>query len=192
MTLQSRSSQGLLMEHLYTLYDALVSINVPSGTARQVVQAMERDMTGELATKSDLQNVRNDLHNSVERCRLELHTDIDRLRQETKADIDLLRQETNSEFASVRHEIGLLRQETNSEFASVRHEIGLLRQETKADIDLLRQETHADLARVNHEMGAGFALIRSEIQTMSKDMTIKLGSMMVAMAGLVVTVQKLL
>ena len=174
MTLQSRSSQGLLMEHLYTLYDALVSINVPSGTARQVVQAMERDMTGELATKSDLQNVRNDLHNSVERCRLELHTDIDRLRQETKADIDLLRQETNSEFASVRHEIGLLRQET------------------KADIDLLRQETHADLARVNHEMGAGFALIRSEIQTMSKDMTIKLGSMMVAMAGLVVTVQKLL
>ncbi len=155
------------MEHLYTLYDALVSINVPSGTARQVVQAMERDMTGELATKSELQNVRNDLHNCVERCRLELHADIDRLRQETKADIDLLRQETKAD-------------------------IDLLRQETKADIDRLRQETRAQFVRANHEMGAGFALIRSEIQTMSKDMTIKLGSMMVAMAGLVVTIQKLL
>ncbi|MCX7036658.1 MAG: hypothetical protein NT064_08750 [Proteobacteria bacterium] len=155
------------MEHLYTLYDALVSINVPSGTARQVVQAMERDMTGELATKSELQNVRNDLHNCVERCRLELHADIDRLRQETTADIDLLRQETKAD-------------------------IDLLRQETKADIDRLRQETRAEFVRVNHEMGAGFALIRSEIQTMSKDMTIKLGSMMVAMAGLVVTIQKLL
>ena len=133
------------MEHLYSLYDALVSINVPGGMARQVVQAMERDMTGELATKSELQNVRNDLHNSIERFRGELKPEIELLRRETKAEIELLRQET------------------------------------KADIDLLRQETKAD-----------FALLRSEMQTMSNQMTVKLGSMMVVSVGLIVTLQKLL
>jgi len=37
------------------LYDALVSINVPSDEARVVVDAMERDMGTSLATKHDLE-----------------------------------------------------------------------------------------------------------------------------------------
>jgi len=37
------------------LYDALVSINVPSDKARAVVDAMERDMGTTLATKMDLE-----------------------------------------------------------------------------------------------------------------------------------------
>ena len=43
------------MDYLYSLYDALVSINVPSDKARAVVDAMERDMGTTLATKQDLQ-----------------------------------------------------------------------------------------------------------------------------------------
>jgi hypothetical protein len=46
------------MDHLYSLYDALVSINVPSEKARAVVDAMERDMMDKLATKADLQHMR--------------------------------------------------------------------------------------------------------------------------------------
>lgn len=42
------------MDYLYTLYDALVSINVPTDKARAVVEAMERDMGTTLATKTDL------------------------------------------------------------------------------------------------------------------------------------------
>jgi len=42
------------MDYLYSLYDALVSINVPSDKARAVVDAMERDMGTTLATKQDL------------------------------------------------------------------------------------------------------------------------------------------
>ncbi len=42
------------MTALYSLYDALVSINVPSDKARAVVDAMERDMTTVLATKGDV------------------------------------------------------------------------------------------------------------------------------------------
>ena len=43
------------MSYLYSLYDALVSINVPSDKLRAVVDAMERDMGTTLATKADLQ-----------------------------------------------------------------------------------------------------------------------------------------
>lgn len=38
------------MDFLYSLHDALVSINVPSDKARAVVDAMERDMGTTLAT----------------------------------------------------------------------------------------------------------------------------------------------
>ncbi len=46
------------MSYLYSLYDALVSINVPSDKARAVVDAMERDMLTQLASKSDIENLR--------------------------------------------------------------------------------------------------------------------------------------
>ena len=46
------------MSSLCALYDALVSINVPSDKARAVVDAMERDMLTQLATKSDIENLR--------------------------------------------------------------------------------------------------------------------------------------
>jgi len=64
------------MDYLYSLYDALVSINVPSDKARAVVDAMERDMGTTLATKQDL---------------LPLATREDLLG--TKQDVVLLRQE---------------------------------------------------------------------------------------------------
>ncbi len=49
------------MDYLYSLYDALVSINVPNDKARAVVDAMERDMGTTIATKTDLQLLRQEL-----------------------------------------------------------------------------------------------------------------------------------
>lgn len=49
------------MDYLYSLYDALVSINVPNDKARAVVDAMERDMTTTIATKADLQALKQEL-----------------------------------------------------------------------------------------------------------------------------------
>jgi hypothetical protein len=43
---------------VYSLYDALVSINVPNDRARAVVDAMERDLMDSLATKNDLRHLR--------------------------------------------------------------------------------------------------------------------------------------
>jgi hypothetical protein len=50
---------------LYSLYDALVSINVPNDKARAVVDAMERDMATTIATKSDLQLLRQELTSQI-------------------------------------------------------------------------------------------------------------------------------
>ena len=72
------------MNYLYSLYDALVSIDVPSDKARAVVDAMERDMGTTLATKQDL---------------LQLATRQDLLL--VKQDVLLLKQEMESRFALV-------------------------------------------------------------------------------------------
>ena len=49
------------VDYLYSLYDALVSIHVPNDKARAVVDAMERDMGATIATKSDLNLLRQEL-----------------------------------------------------------------------------------------------------------------------------------
>jgi hypothetical protein len=53
------------MDYLYSLYDALVSIHVPDDKARAVVDAMERDMGTTIATKTDLQLLRQELLSSL-------------------------------------------------------------------------------------------------------------------------------
>jgi hypothetical protein len=74
------------MDYLYSLYDALVSINVPNDKARAVVDAMERDMGTTLATKADMEN----------------------LRTSTKADIQLLRQELIAMISELRKDMEIL------------------------------------------------------------------------------------
>jgi hypothetical protein len=49
------------VDFLYSLYHVLVRINVPNDKARAVVDAMERDMGMTIATKTDLQLLRQEL-----------------------------------------------------------------------------------------------------------------------------------
>ena len=70
------------MDYLYALYDALVSIHVPNDKARAVVDATERDMGTAIATKSDLQILRQHLTSLI-----------------------------NANASDLRHEIGLVRKD---------------------------------------------------------------------------------
>ena len=54
------------MDYLYSLYDALVSIHVPNDKARAVIDAMERDMGTTIATKADLQLLRQEMATKVD------------------------------------------------------------------------------------------------------------------------------
>src|SRR5688572_31865744 len=80
------------------LYDALVSINVPSDKARAVVDAMERDMGTTLATKQDLEILK-----------LATKQDLAMLRQELRLDFQLLQKEMDSRFALVDQRFDALR-----------------------------------------------------------------------------------
>jgi hypothetical protein len=82
------------MSYLYSLYDALVSISVPSDKARAVVESLERDMLTHLATKSD-----------VDALRTALRGDMALVRQESRADISLLRHELGSGLSSLRKDM---------------------------------------------------------------------------------------
>ena len=72
------------MDYLYSPYDGLVSINVPNDKARAVVDAMERDMGTTIATKTDLQLLRQEMATKAA---------LAELRQETallRKDVELL------------------------------------------------------------------------------------------------------
>lgn len=74
------------MDHLYSLYDALVSIHVPNDKARAVVDAMERDMATTIATKAYLQLLKQELL-------AQLSANISELRQEIaliRKDLEIL------------------------------------------------------------------------------------------------------
>ena len=98
------------MNYLYSLYDALVSISVPSDKARAVVDAMERDMGTTLATKQDLEALklatRQDLLPLATReDLLATKQDLMLLKQEMTGAITELRQEMESRFTLQAHEI---------------------------------------------------------------------------------------
>lgn len=80
-----------MINPLLTLYDALVSVNVPGERARAVVDALEHEMISNLALKTELATfaTRADLSQLVTKA------DIEALRKEmvTKADLKALREE---------------------------------------------------------------------------------------------------
>ena len=91
------------MDYLYSLYDALVSINVPSDKARAVVDAMERDMGTTLATKQDLLLIRQEIENRYTL----LSREIDSLRDEVGKDLQSMRRDVAKDLEALRLSITL-------------------------------------------------------------------------------------
>jgi len=89
------------VDYLYSLYDALVSINVPSDKARAVVDAMERDMGTTLATRQDLLLIRQEIENRYTL----LSREIDSLRGEVGKDMQSLRDEVAKDLQSMRRDV---------------------------------------------------------------------------------------
>jgi phytoene/squalene synthetase len=101
------------VDYLYSLYDALVSIHVPNDKARAVIDAMERDMGTTIATKADLQLLRQEMA--------------------TKVDLAGLRQD----FASLRQEFALLRKDFEVLSAGLRKDLDVQSTGFHKDLELL-------------------------------------------------------
>ncbi|WP_419901140.1 coiled-coil domain-containing protein [Kiloniella sp.] len=131
----------------------------------------------------------------------ELQAEIVTDRLATKDDLALYYKQTEKEFSKVRGEIKDLGAELRTEIAEVKSEITEVRSEIAAQSAELRAEmtdqtaefrselvhVRAEITDVRAEVatiGADNKLIRSEMQTMSKDIIIKLGGTIVICAGL--------
>jgi hypothetical protein len=96
------------VEFLYSLYDALVSINVPNDKARAVVDAMERDMSTHLATKTDIDSHRLALKGDIDAVRKAMDSGIALARQEMKCEIALLRKDMDAQTSRITIQLGSL------------------------------------------------------------------------------------
>jgi hypothetical protein len=161
------------VDFLYSLYDALVSINVPNDKARAVVEAMERDMATHLATKPDLDHHRLALKGDLDRQRVELRADLERQRVELKADIERQRVELKADLE--RHGA----------------EIERLRLELKGDLERQGVELRAEIGVLRKDMDTGFQLLRKDMDSLRARLTIQFGSMLVVMTGLVLAMLRL-
>jgi hypothetical protein len=155
------------VDYLFSLYDLLVSINVPNDKARAVVDAMERDMATTIATKPDLQLLQQATRADLRLLRQETSADLQQLRQETRADLQQLRQDT-------RADLQLLRQELLSAMSQFGTKDEL--QAVRADIVELRKDN---------------ALIRKDLEILPTTMTVRLGSMLMLGLGLLFAALKL-
>ena len=99
------------VDYLYSLYDVLISINVPNDKARAVVDAMERDMATTIATKSDLQLLQQATKADLRLLRQEARADLQQFRQETKADLQQLRHDTRADIGELRQDNALIRKD---------------------------------------------------------------------------------
>ena len=121
------------VDYLYSLYDALVSVNVPNDKARAVVDAMERDMGTTIATKTDLQLLRQELVSSLA---------------------------SREELAGVRADIGVVRQDVGTlrqEVITLRQDVGTLRQDVgtlRQDIVLVRKDMELQSSRLVIQLGS--------------------------------------
>jgi hypothetical protein len=96
------------MSVVYSLYDALVSIKVPDEKAKAVIDAMEREMMDKLATKADLEHVREILSKDIKGISLDLaHSrelfsrDIQGLADKTEASIQALANRTEASITGL-------------------------------------------------------------------------------------------
>ena len=150
------------MDYLYSLYDALISINVPSDKARAVVDAMERDMGTTLATKTDLLLLRQEIEN-----RFDLTSrDIDSLRK----DVESLRTSTTKELESSRVSVG---KEIEAFRASIGKEIESFRVSIGKEIESSRVSTGKDL------------------EALRLSMTVRLGSIVMVGVGVILAAIRL-
>jgi hypothetical protein len=92
------------VDYLYSLYDALVSINVPNDKARAVVDAMERDMDTTIATKADLHLLRQELTALINHRAAELRQEIALVRK----DMEIMSERMTAMSTNITVRIGSL------------------------------------------------------------------------------------
>jgi len=126
-------SAGEIVRLLKSDRDALRELAVAVASEPELRLAVINAVLADVATKQDIQQLRQ-----------ELKGEMAQLRQELREEIAQLRQHVDGEISKLRGEIAQLRQHVDSEISQLRQEIAQMRQHVESEISQLRREMNTN------------------------------------------------
>jgi predicted nucleic acid-binding Zn-ribbon protein len=137
-------SAGEIVRLLKSDRDALRELAVAVASEPELRLAVINAVLADVATKQDIQQMRQELKGEMAQLRQELREEISQLREETKEEIAQLRQHVDGEMSKLRGEIAQLRQHVDSEISQLRQEIAQMWQHVDSEISQLRRDTNTN------------------------------------------------
>jgi predicted nucleic acid-binding Zn-ribbon protein len=137
-------SAGEIVRLLKSDRDALRELAVAVASEPELRLAVINAVLADVATKQDIQQMRQELKGEMAQLRQELREEISQLREETKEEIAQLRQHVDGEISKLRGEIAQLRQHIDSEISQLRQEIAQMRQHIDSEISQLRRDMNTN------------------------------------------------
>jgi DNA repair exonuclease SbcCD ATPase subunit len=123
-------SAGEIVKLLKSDKDALRELAVAVASEPELRLAVINAVIADVATKQDLQQLRQELKGEMAQLRQEMKEEIAQLREElrgditaTKQDFQQLRRELREEISQLREGIGILRQHVDSEISQLRRDM---------------------------------------------------------------------
>jgi uncharacterized protein len=110
----------------------------------------------------------------------------------TKTDVAAIQADIEALRLSTKADTEALRLATKTDVAAIQADIEALRLSTKADTEALRLSSKADIETLRLSTKAEFELVRRGIELLRRDMTIRLGGIIVAAAAAASTIVTLL
>ena len=107
--------------------------------ADAVVGLLAEDVSGNIATKSDIEMLREATKSDIELLKAATESDIELLRADTKSELELLKTDMKGDIESLR--------------ADTKSDLELLRAETKSEFELFRAEVRALEQRMTIRLG---------------------------------------
>jgi DNA repair exonuclease SbcCD ATPase subunit len=137
-------SAGEIVRLLKSDRDALRELAVAVASEPELRLAVINAVLADVATKQDIQQMRQELKGEMAQLRQELREEISQLREETKEEIAQLRQHVDGEMSKLRGEIAQLRQHVDSAISQLRQEIAQMRQHVDSEISQLRRDMNTN------------------------------------------------
>jgi predicted nucleic acid-binding Zn-ribbon protein len=137
-------SAGEIVRLLKSDRDALRELAVAVASEPELRLAVINAVLADVATKQDIQQMRQELKGEMAQLRQELREEIAQLREETKEEIAQLRQHVDGEISKLRGEVAQLRQHVDSEISQLRQEIAQMRQHVDSEISQLRRDMNTN------------------------------------------------
>jgi DNA anti-recombination protein RmuC len=137
-------SAGEIVKLLKSDKDALRELAVAVASEPELRLAVINAVLADVATKQDLQQLRQELKGEIAQLRQEMKEEIAQLREELRGDITATKQDFQQLRQELKEEIAQLREETKEEIAQLRQEIGLLRQHVDSEISQLRRDMNTN------------------------------------------------